>query len=77
MNELSGPVKDAMMKDFPKIYGQPRPQEPLVWTTYLVQGKMRARIHLRGKFNEGVQCDAEMQDPLGFCEIVDTFRGIK
>lgn len=71
--ELSGDLR-LSVKDFPKVEGQPKPQEPTVWTVYIQDGKLRARMHPYRKFNEGSMWDCELADPLGFCQVVDEFR---
>jgi hypothetical protein len=60
-------------KDLPKVSGQPQPEEPIVFTVYLMNGKMRARCHLAGDFTKGLY-DAEIINPENFAGIVETWR---
>jgi hypothetical protein len=61
-------------KDFPKVEGREKPEEIFVWTVYRDGMKMRARLHSTRGFTVAPQYDAEIQDPLNFCAVVDGFR---
>lgn len=65
-------------KDFPKIFGQPKPQECTVWSVYVNHdtGEMRARLHVPGNFEQWV-CDGKVEQPDAFCDVIEAYRKYK
>lgn len=61
-------------KDLPKIEGKPKPEENMIWSCYIIDGKMRARLHPPGNINISYW-DSELVSPENFCAVVDYFRG--
>lgn len=77
INKIANPShmtgNDGVIQDLPKISLAPKPNEPTIWSAYLVDGKLRARLHVPGKFNQ-IWFDGEINNPENFVEVCLAWR---
>lgn len=71
---LDNKVELKLPKDMPKVEGQPKPQDPGVFTVYTDGQTMRARFHKPGDFKVFL-CDGQIYHPENFCDVVEAWRG--
>ncbi len=65
-NKMTG--DGTSIQDLPKIQLAPKPTDPIIWTAYTADGRLRARLHIPGKFNE-MWFDGELSNPEYFVEV--------